>query len=444
MPARARRVAASVAALGLMTVLPTAARGACVPPRASGGVLAVRLASPAPAAVLAVRVPARRPACGVVAWLPRIRLTVVADGGRVAVLRGTRTVAAVRAPSAAVTATIDPLASRLRLTAGRRALSRRLVIGPPGPVRAAAGVRVSAVPPSPPDAATAALPAPFAPDSVFRAPLGAGTGVAPDSAAVAADLAGQARRLGARVDHRAWSVPVYVVPPDQPRVDVRDAGDGPRVTRAGVWSWGRVPLPPAARPGPPAAGERPLVVWQPATDTMWEFSGFRRTPAGPVADRGARIAEVSRNPGTIQTPWGATSTGIPLAAGLVTATDLASGRIDHAVALGVPEMRALSFRPPAVRSDGTTWRATAPEAGMRLRLDPSVDVTALGVTPFGRMVAEAARTHGLVLRDTAGAVTVWVEDPQPWGRDLLGPVLAGHDPASALAGFPWDRLQVVE
>lgn len=444
MPERARRVAALVASLGFVTGLPGAAMAVCTPHAVADRGLPLRLASPAPAAVVTLRVPARRAVCGTLARVPRSGLTVFAIGERVVVRRGARLVAGIAAGRRSVSVALDPVADRVRLRVGGRTVARRVALGVLGPVRTAAGVRASAAPTVTRVAIAGASGAgPFAAGSVFQAPFSGSPAPEAQSGAVVADLADQVRRFGSRVDHAAWSVPVYVVPARQPTVRVRDADDGIMERRAGTWSWGRVPLPPGAWAAPPAQGDRLLVVWQPATDTMWEFGGFRYTARGPVADRGARITDVAHNPGTVETPWGASTTGIPLAAGLVTAADVAAGRIAHAVGVGVPELRAQAFRPPAVRSDGVTWRVTAPEAGMRLRLDPSLDLTTLRLTPFARMVAAAAQVYGLVVRDTSGAVTVRVEDPQPWGRNLLTPALAGGNAAAALAGFPWERLQLV-
>ncbi|MEZ5081520.1 MAG: hypothetical protein R2878_12870 [Thermoleophilia bacterium] len=49
--------------------------------------------------------------------------------------------------------------------------------------------------------------------------------------------------------------------------------------------------------------------------------------------------------------------------------------------------------------------------GSRFRLDPAVDVDALNLHPFVALLAHAAQEHGLVLRDTAGAVVLYAEDP---------------------------------
>lgn len=282
----------------------------------------------------------------------------------------------------------------------------------------------------------------FAPGSVWNTRLAADAPLDPASAEVMADFREQMTRYLPWMNTTKYSVPVYVVPANQATTRVRDADDG-ELNRAIPYAWGDVPLPARAAAAGPAGGDGHLVIWQPSSDTMWEFYRFSRTSTGPQAYHGARISGVSTNPGSLPSPWGATASGIPLAAGLVTARDIERGRIDHALAIGVPEMRRGIFRAPATRTDGYVERATAPMMGSRLRLDPTLDVDALGLTPLARMLAHAAQDYGLVMRDTSGAVVFYGEDPLSIGRDPFVAPLNGVELRVALGAFPWDRLQLI-
>jgi hypothetical protein len=64
------------------------------------------------------------------------------------------------------------------------------------------------------------------------------------------------------------------------------------------------------------------------------------------------------------------------------------------------------------------------------------------------VLAEAAQTYGLVVRDTSGAVTFYGEDPRSQPRNpyrrLIGPAYDNGHLYEQLAQFPWDRLRLVQ
>jgi len=274
----------------------------------------------------------------------------------------------------------------------------------------------------------------FAPDSVWNAPLPDDAELDATSEVVVRELARQAA-AGATLNVGSYSTPVYTVPADQPTVRVRDADDG-FMEQPGPLAWGDVPLPPDAES---ADGEdRHLVVWQPSTDTMWEFWDLRRTPEGPFNG-------VSTHPGVLPAPYGATATGLPVIAGTILADDVARGRIDHALALAIPEPRREWLTAPATRTDGWSTRPETPIEGSRFRLDPALDIDALGLHPFVAMLAHAAQDHGLILRDKAGGVVLFGEDPRGLGgKDPFAAALQGADPSALMRSFPWDRLQLLK
>ncbi|HYI38542.1 MAG TPA: hypothetical protein VEX39_18185 [Thermoleophilaceae bacterium] len=246
-----------------------------------------------------------------------------------------------------------------------------------------------------------------------------------------------------QTDHS--STPIYRVPRRQPLVPV--------ALRTGPW--GRelaaelargVPIPPGARPA--AGSDGHLTVHQPATDTLWELWRARRGAGGWEARWGGVLRGVSRSPGHYagsRHNWGSTASSISVVGGVMTLAELRRGRIDHALALNVPDARAGTFSWPAQRSDGTGGLATLPE-GARLRLDPALDVESLRLTRLGRIMARAAQRYGIVVRDrTHKATAFFGEDPTRTGRDPYrgGDGYFSGTPADALAGFPWQHLQLL-
>jgi hypothetical protein len=103
------------------------------------------------------------------------------------------------------------------------------------------------------------------------------------SSIAAEEAAGSGPRLGTET-----RTPVYEVGPDQARVPVQlDTGTwGDQLAarlRAGV------PIPAAAQPV--AGSDRAMAVWQPATDTYWEFFKMQQALHGPQFVKGATVAD---------------------------------------------------------------------------------------------------------------------------------------------------------
>jgi hypothetical protein len=103
--------------------------------------------------------------------------------------------------------------------------------------------------------------------------------------------------------------------------------------------------------------------------------------------------------------------------------------------------------PPANRNDGKSSSSDAIPEGTRFRLDPSVDVTKLDLSPVALTVARALQRYGMVVTDTAGAVVLMAEDAQPFlaagEPNPYEALFRGVPSYSVLDGIPWSRLQVV-
>jgi hypothetical protein len=278
----------------------------------------------------------------------------------------------------------------------------------------------------------------FAPDSAWNRPLPAGAELHPRSDQLVAELQHQLGRADPWINSHEYSAPLYRVPADQRRVRVKLDTDYDRLER----DFASVPVPPDAEPA--QGSDRHLVVWQPATDTMWEFWKMERRPDGWHARWGGKLAHVSESRGAFAAPLGSTATGIPVAAGLIEAEELRRGRIDHALAFALPEARAGAFSPPATRTDGQTPGEQAIPLGTRFRLDPELDLDRLDLPRPTRTLAEAAQRHGMIARDKAGAVTFYAEAPRPGHPVDLRELLGGRYPSEVLERFPWDELEAVD
>ncbi|PIE26542.1 MAG: hypothetical protein CSA58_08945 [Micrococcales bacterium] len=244
-----------------------------------------------------------------------------------------------------------------------------------------------------------------------------------------------------------YSGSYWVADADTPLTTVEfDDCQGKGHTPAGLFDGPKmfvdVPIPPQATPA--VGTDQHLSVWSPSRDALWEFWVTTKTGSGWKACWGGRIDNVSKNRGQYPGDFGAAASGLSIAGSMITQEEARSGRIDHAMGLNLvapAKWDRISY--PATRSDGFSDSSNAIPEGARLRLDPSVNVDQLGLTPIGTAVAKAAQRYGFIVTDKAGSVSVVAEgSPQAEGewKQLLGGVPAHEQ----LAGFPWDKVQVIQ
>jgi hypothetical protein len=284
---------------------------------------------------------------------------------------------------------------------------------------------------------------PFAADSFWNSPLPAGAPLDPASGALASELRRQLGLGSPWINTTSYSTPVYRVPANQPTVRVAlDVANTPLQQ-----AWEAVPIPPYARPA--NGTDKSMVVWQPATDTMWEFWLMQRTDGSWHARWGGRITGASHNPAYYtgaERNWGVPATSLPLLGGVITLDDLNRGTIDHALAIAIPEARKDWWTWPAQRTDGKKDDPSAIPEGARFRLDPTLNLDSLHLYPLVRMMAEAAQRYGIVVKDQSGVVAFAGEDPTPSGSNpWSGPAgwFSGQYPSTLVQQFPWGHLQAL-
>jgi hypothetical protein len=251
------------------------------------------------------------------------------------------------------------------------------------------------------------------------------------------------------IDTSAYSVPIYTVPAGQPTVPVTPRNTSQHAL-AGAWS--HVPLPADAHPANGSDGD--LVVWQPSSDHIWEFWRLAHDSEGWRASWGGAIEHASQNPGVYGPEaapgatrwWGTPATSLALLGGLITLEDLATGQINHALAISIPNTRAGIYALPAKRTDGTSSSPLALPEGAHLRLDPRLDLASLHLPHLTLLIAQAAQRYGLIIRDRSPNIDFYGQDPTPTATNpYTGPrgYLEGKTPNQTIASFPWQHLQLL-
>jgi hypothetical protein len=317
-------------------------------------------------------------------------------------------------------------------------MTLRLTARPPSPARWIArwflALAICLVP-----AADAAAAVPFAPNSAWNAPLADTAPLASDSAALVADLNRQVTAYTTSINTTKYSVPVYAVPAGQPTVKVTLDTTAPALAA----DFAAVPLPADARPA--AGSDQHLTVWQPSTDSLWEFWLMAKKADGWHARWGGKMTNVSANPGYFANPYGATATSLPLIGGLMRRDELSASKIDHALAISVWDVRKDVVRWPAQRTDGTTTTSASIPEGTRFRFPASLNLDAISMPAATRAMAKAVQRYGMIVRDRAYCVCFYAEDTTQWGASPYGSIFGTPwlDGNNALRGFPWSKLQAV-
>lgn len=292
----------------------------------------------------------------------------------------------------------------------------------------------------------------FGPGAVFNQRVDLPrTAIDPRSETLVAGLRRRVRDHGTTVNMRAYTTPVYRGPAGYPTRRVTlDQTQAPALQAV----LEEVPIPAGARASEGTDGN--LVVYQPSTDTTWEFWRFTREADGFHADWAGRVTGLRDSPGWYRdgwdpatgaaierAHWGVTATGLVKLGGLMTVRELQRGEVDHALAVAIPEARRGVFAWPATGTDGLSTDPDAIPEGARFRLDPAVDVEALDVPPMTRVMARAAQRYGLIVNNQGGAVSFHAEDMTRLPSDPYPELLHGLTPAHIAHAFPWEHLQAI-
>lgn len=288
----------------------------------------------------------------------------------------------------------------------------------------------------------------FVADSFWYKPVPADAPLNPNSAGMLKNFLAQISAYygDVNLDVDRWTAPIYEPAAGTATVAVRQL----RIPNAGLAAqFSAVPLPTYTQIPDWTDTDREVVLFQPSRDRMWEFWQLARDVNGWSASWGGEMQHVSRNDGIWARPYGATATGLPLIGGQLSIDELLAGKINHAMGIALVETDARDVVSwPANRSDG--WSSgklpgTLIPEGLRFRLDPTLNVDALHLTPIAKMVAKAAQIYGFVVWDRSSSIALRAENPL--SRTALGqpnpyPRLTQGVPTYAIfKNFPWNHLQ---
>jgi hypothetical protein len=295
----------------------------------------------------------------------------------------------------------------------------------------------------------------FSSVSFWNEPVAANAPLAANSQAMvnafAAEITSEEQATtGPWINTTSYSVPLYTVPANQPTVPVELHNHAPEAALSAAWS--EVPLPANARPATGTDGD--LVVWQPATNRLWEFWKLAHEGNSWHATWGGAMQNVSSQTGVYEpqswpgakTWWGVSATSLSLVGGLISLEDLQHGEINHALSMAIPNSRAETYASPAQRDDGKSNDPLSLPQGTHLRLNPNLNLATLHLPKLTLMLAQAAQRYGIIITDTSANITLYAQDPLPTTTNpYTGPngYFEGKYPRELLTTFPWNQLQIL-
>lgn len=275
------------------------------------------------------------------------------------------------------------------------------------------------------------------PDSIFNEPV-TGDAVLSDSATLVNNLVAQADDSYGEVGVN-FNRPVYEASASTPDVTMSVAsGCNSFTANTGT----EVPIPAGAAAGD--SSDEILTVYQPSSNTEWEFWLAQKTSTGWEACWGGKL-DMATSDGVFPGGYGETATGIANLATEITQADIASGSIDHAIAIQVQDCN--NYVAPADRTDCSTNDGD-PAEGQYFRFAPGTPMPA-GLTPFGQMVFKAGLTYGFVVVDQGGGVELEADETGSWaingnsGTDPIDTSMDGEQEYQVVASLPWNDLQAI-
>lgn len=176
-----------------------------------------------------------------------------------------------------------------------------------------------------------------------------------------------------------------------------------------------VPLTAPIEGGPNATGDRHAIAVDTTNCILYELYRAFPQPSSWTADSGA-IFDLRSNALRPLTWTSADAAGLPIMPGLVTADEVLSGEIRHAIRFTAPQTRR-EFVWPARHYASSLTGTQYPRMGERFRLKASFDIS-----PFPadvQVILRAMKKYGIILADNGSAWFISGKPDPRWNDDNL-------------------------
>jgi hypothetical protein len=265
------------------------------------------------------------------------------------------------------------------------------------------------------------------------------------------------------INIRGWTIPVYEVDNNTPRIRIRQREYSDEELRSEGWdkfihpdenlSQGKefgpeIPVPSHAVPDPERDGHMALIDRD--RNLAWDMWDARKLEDGTWESSTGMVYPLDGD-GIFQTEdfdvktgesihfFGpGRASGVPAIAGLILYEEIRSGTINHKLAACTPANAFREFVYPACWTDGTTPDGI-PE-GAVIQLDPQLDLDQFDLLPGEIAVCRALQEYGVVVVDNGGAFAIYAEglyghDGRSWNGLLTG---------SGISQIPKEHFRVLK
>jgi len=277
---------------------------------------------------------------------------------------------------------------------------------------------------------------PFNDASPWNTPIPSSPALDPNSAAMIADWA-VSSVYGPHLDVNisGFSVPLYWADASTPQILVScdGAGYGFAVDKNKQNGTAMIPIPAGAEPDPQS--DHHLLVIDRSTNLEWGLWNASNSGGSWTCGMGANMDLLGTGVRPPITDAGADwnfaqwprACGFALIAGLIRPDEILAGRIDHALVVAYPHIRSSFFTPPASTAQAANGQGAQRDRGIpcggRIQLDPSIDVTTLGLSSAGVVIARALQQYGAYVGDYSGALDLYADNAPDaaaqWSAGLL-------------------------
>lgn len=252
--------------------------------------------------------------------------------------------------------------------------------------------------------------------SPWNSPIGADPAIDPNSDGLIADFATSSQWPFLGINIAGYGIPVYWADSSTPLGSVDTTGLGGEGFHDQNPT--SVPIPVDAQPDPESDGH--MCIIDRARGIEWGFWQANQVSGSSWTCSVCATADLTgtgvRPPKDGNQDWwlshGSRACGFPLIAGLITVEEMQAGRIEHALVIAYPHIRSRYYTPPASTAQGTTAEAL-PDRGIpcggRIQLDPSLDLSSLGLSSSGLIIARALQEYGAFVGDYSGAMSLYAD-----------------------------------
>jgi hypothetical protein len=225
-------------------------------------------------------------------------------------------------------------------------------------------------------------------------------------------------KLGVNKD--GFSIPLFWADANTPKTMVQcQVGGSGFDSEDGTDATASIPMPDAAQPDP--LSDRHLLIVDRDKRREWGMWNATHDERGWQCGVGAEMdldGDGVRPPAETNETWytshGPRACGFPLIAGLIRPEEIEAGRIDHALVVAYPHIRAGIYTPPASTAQNRVGDEAIKTRGIpcggRIQLDPELDLDSLALSAGAKVIARALQEYGAFVGDYSGSLSLYADN----------------------------------